>query len=127
MPIFAYILALFLILIIQPINGLLSLDTFIPYSTSAFQCIKGQGFNLVTLRGVSNMNVDSVGLQNMNNAKNAGMNIDMMVMVCRNQTASEVANFVKNKIDAKLYTNIWLIFDTTASKNCSWNSSIFPI
>lgn len=51
----------------------LSLDFIIPYNTSVFQCIHSSGFTLVSLRAAFRQGVDPNGIQNINNARNAGL------------------------------------------------------
>jgi hypothetical protein len=102
-------------------NSRLSIDFIIPYNTSVFKCIKDSGFSLVTLRAAFRQGLDPNGIQNLNNAKNAGLETECYITACRNRTASDLVNEAKTKVSGQLCKNWWVQIDTlTNDKNCMW-------
>ncbi|CAA97800.1 Lysozyme-like protein 5 [Caenorhabditis elegans] len=80
-------------------NGI---DINSPVSTSTFTCIKNAGFSFIIPRIYhSSGSVDTVGVQNVKNARAAGLtDVDGYIFPCLKSTCASAANQVKASLDA---------------------------
>jgi len=102
-------LILISLLLAQQYNCFLGVDVSQLFPTSAYQCLKSNGYGFVIPRGYCSYGgVDHNAVQSLTNAKAAGMITDVYMFPCRGKSASAQVDEMMAAIPANLYGMVWL-------------------
>ena len=113
-------LILFLLFIL-PILSVKGVDISQLFSTSTFQCLKNNGQSFVIPRGFYSFGaVDDHVVQNLNNARAAGLITDIYMFPCRGKSAASQVDLMMSKISSNLYGMVWIDVETNPSSGCGW-------
>ncbi len=113
---------LILALLSQQIVCKLGVDVSQLFSTATYECMKKNGYSFAIPRGYCSFGgMDHNAVQNLNNAKSAGLTTDVYMFPCRGKSATAQADEVVNGIHAGLYGTIWIDVETNPSAGCSWS------
>jgi hypothetical protein len=117
--------ALLLILALAvPSLCVLGVDVSQLFSTSTYQCMKNAGYQFVIPRGYYSYGaVDVNVVNNLNNARAAGMITDVYLFPCRGKSASAQVDQMVAAIPGNLYGMIWLDVETNPSSGCGWGTN----
>lgn len=101
-----YILAA---LLLVPSLCVLGVDVSQLFSTSTYQCIKNSGYQFAIIRGYCSYGgVDAHVVNNLQNAKAAGLITDIYMFPCRGKSASAQVDQMVAAISANLYGMVWV-------------------
>jgi hypothetical protein len=113
-----------ILLVVVPSLCVLGVDVSQPFSTATYQCMKNNGYTYVIMRGwYSFGSVDVHVVDNLRNAKAAGMITDIYMFPCRSKSASAQVDQMMADISGSLYGMIWLDIETNESPNCGWGTN----
>ena len=102
-------------------NCVLGVDVSQLFPTSAFQCMKSNGYGFAIIRGYCSYGgLDRNAVQSLTNAKNAGLITDIYMFPCRGKSATAQVDEMMNAIPGNLYGMIWLDVETNPSSGCGW-------
>ena len=102
-------------------NCVLGVDVSQLFPTSAFQCMKSNGYEFAIIRGYCSYGgIDRNAVQSLTNAKNAGLITDIYMFPCRGKSATAQVDEMMNGIPGNLYGMIWLDVETNPSSGCGW-------
>ena len=114
-------LALLTILVVTALSTK-GVDISQPFSTSVFQCMKGQGVSFVIPRAYCSFGgVDSHATANLQAARAAGLNTDVYLFPCRSKSGSGQVSDLFAHVSPSLYGTVWIDVETNPSSGCSWN------
>ncbi len=103
-------------------NCVLGVDVSQLFSTSTYQCMKSNGYSFVILRAYCSYGgLDHNAVQNLNNARAAGMITDIYMFPCRGKSATAQVDELMNSVPANLYGMIWIDVETNPSSGCGWS------
>ena len=116
-------LVLFALLVVSSFCTL-GVDVSQLFSTSTYQCLKNNGYHFVIPRGYCSYGgVDAHVVQNLNNAKAAGMITDIYMFPCRGKSASAQVDQMMSAISSKLFGMVWIDVETNPSSGCGWGTN----
>jgi hypothetical protein len=101
----------------------LGVDVSQLFSTSTYQCMKNNGYSFAIIRGYCSYGgVDGNIVNNLNNARAAGLITDIYMFPCRGKSASAQVDQMMAAIPANLYGMIWIDVETNPSSGCGWGA-----
>jgi hypothetical protein len=118
------LLTIFVVLSVSlyTVNCVLGVDVSQLFPTTAFQCMKSNGYEFAIIRGYCSYGgVDHNVVQSLTNAKNAGLITDIYMFPCRGKSATAQVDEMMNAIPGNLYGMIWLDVETNPSSGCGWS------
>lgn len=87
----------------------LGVDVSQLFSTSTYQCMKSNGYEFNILRGYCSYGgVDHNAVQNLQNARAAGLITDIYMFPCRGKSGTAQVDEMMNAIPANLYGMVWV-------------------
>ena len=87
----------------------LGVDVSQLFSTSTYQCMKNNGYSFAIIRGYCSYGgVDANIINNLNNARAAGLITDIYMFPCRGKSASAQVDQMVAAIPANLYGMVWI-------------------
>lgn len=100
----------------------LGVDVSQLFSTSAYQCLKSNGYGFTIVRGYCSFGgLDHNAIQSLTNAKQAGMITDIYMFPCRGKSANDQVDQMIAGIPGNLYGMVWIDVETNESPGCSWS------
>ena len=109
------------LLIIAPCLCVKGVDISQLFSTSTYQCMKNNGVQFAIPRGFYSYGaVDANVVNNLQNAKAAGLITDIYMFPCRGKSASAQVDSMMSAISKSLYGMIWIDVETNPSSGCGW-------
>ena len=100
---------LVIILLVTPTLTVKGVDISQLFSTSTYQCIKNNGYSFAIPRGFCSYGaVDDHVVNNLNNARAAGLITDIYMFPCRGKSASSQVDTMMSKISNNLYGMVWI-------------------
>jgi len=88
---------------------LLGVDVSQLYPTSAYTCIKNNGYSFLVIRGYCSYGgVDPNIVQNLNNARAAGFAPDIYMFPCRGKSGTAQVDQIVAGISGNLYGKVWI-------------------
>ena len=101
----------------------LGVDVSQLFSTSTYQCMKNNGYAFAIIRGYCSYGgVDGNVVNNLNNARAAGLITDIYMFPCRGKSASAQVDQMMAAIPANLYGMVWIDVETNPSSGCGWGT-----
>jgi GH25 family lysozyme M1 (1,4-beta-N-acetylmuramidase) len=111
------------VLLIVPSLSVLGVDVSQLFSTSTYQCMKNSGYHFVVPRAYHSYGgVDTNAVQNLQNAKAAGLVTDVYLFPCKSKSASAQVDQMVAAVASNLYGMIWLDIETNTSPGCGWGT-----
>jgi len=102
----------------------LGVDVSQLFSTSVYTCLKNNGYHFVIPRGYCSYGgVDAHVVQNLNNAKAAGLATDIYMFPCRGKSAAAQVDQMMSAISSKLFEMVWIDVETNPSSGCGWGTN----
>jgi len=112
-----------LLLLLVPSLCVLGVDVSQLFSTSTYQCMKSNGYEFAIIRGYCSYGgPDGNVVQNLNNAKAAGMITDIYMFPCRSKSGTSQVDQMISAIPSNLYGMVWVDVETNPSPGCGWGS-----
>jgi hypothetical protein len=103
------ILSIFIIFLIHPAFTYTGVDVSQLFPTSAYQCMKNDGYSFAVIRGYHSYGgIDTNAVQGLKNAKAAGLVTDVYMFPCRGKNATSQVIDMMNQIPSDLYGMPWL-------------------
>lgn len=116
-------LCILLALVVAPTLCVLGVDVSQLFSTSTYQCMKNSGYQFAIIRGYCSYGgVDAHVVNNLQNAKAAGLITDIYMFPCRGKSASAQVDQMVAAISANLYGMVWIDVETNPSPGCGWGT-----
>jgi hypothetical protein len=114
-------LVLLLVALLQSFNCYLGVDVSQLFPTSAYQCLKSNGYGFTIVRAYCSFGgVDHNAVQSLTNAKAAGMITDVYLFPCRSKNPATQVDEMMAAVPANLYGMVWIDVETNESPGCSW-------
>ena len=114
-------LFLLTLLLLVPSLTVKGVDISQLFSTSTYQCIKNSGYSFAIPRGYYSYGaVDVNVVNNLNNARAAGLITDIYMFPCRGKSASSQVDQMMSAISSKLYGMVWIDVEINPSSGCGW-------
>jgi hypothetical protein len=102
-------ISLIVCILIYQSNSYLGVDVSQLFPTSAFQCLKSNGYSFAIIRGYCSFGgPDSNAVQSLKNAKAAGLITDIYMFPCRGKSAAAQVDEMVAHIDGSLYGMVWI-------------------
>lgn len=102
-------------------NCVLGVDVSQLFSTSTYQCMKNNGYEFNIIRGYCSYGgIDHNAVQNLNNARAAGLITDIYMFPCRGKSATAQVDEMMNGIPGNIYGMVWVDVETNPSPGCGW-------
>jgi hypothetical protein len=84
-----FLFAILAIVLIPQVQAVLGVDVSQLFSTSTYECMKKDGYHFAVIRGFCSYGgVDKNAVQNLKNAKAAGLETDIYMFPCRGKSAT---------------------------------------
>jgi hypothetical protein len=113
-----------ILLLVVPSLCVLGVDVSQLFPVSAYQCLKNNGYHFAIIRGYYSFGaVDVHVVDNLHNAKAAGLTTDIYMFPCRSKSASAQVDQMMAAISGSLYGMVWLDIETNESPNCGWGTN----
>lgn len=110
------------LLLINQSHCFLGVDVSQLFPTSAYQCLKSNGYGFTIVRGYCSFGgLDHNAVQSLTNAKLAGMITDIYMFPCRGKSATAQVDEMFAGIPANLFGMVWIDVETNDSPGCSWS------
>lgn len=111
------------LLLVVPSLCVLGVDVSQPFSTATYQCMKNNGYIFAIMRGYCSFGgVDSHIIENLNNARAAGLITDIYMFPCRSKSATAQVDQMTAAISGNLYGMVWIDVETNPSPGCGWGT-----
>jgi hypothetical protein len=111
------------VLILAPTLCYLGVDVSQLFPTSAYQCLKNNGYSFVIPRAYYCYGaVDVHVVQTLQNARAAGMVTDIYMFPCKSKSASAQVDQMMAAISSNLYGMVWLDIETNPATGCGWGT-----
>jgi hypothetical protein len=112
------------LLLVAPSLCVLGVDVSQLFSTATYQCMKNSGYIFAIIRGYYSYGaVDVHVVQNLQNARAAGMITDIYMFPCRGKSASAQVDQMMAGISASLYGMVWIDVESNPSTGCAWGTN----
>ena len=102
-------ISLLLVLLVSVVQSHKGIDISRLYNQSVYECFKKDGFSFAIPRAFHSYGaVDANAIQNLKNAKAAGLSTDVYLFPCKGKSATAQANEMISGIPTNLYGMIWI-------------------
>ncbi|CAD8049465.1 unnamed protein product [Paramecium primaurelia] len=93
-------------------------------SFNNFSCVKNAGYSFAIVRGYKSYGeVDTVGHQNLKNAKAAGLIGDAYFFPCKGKKTASAQVTEFDNVFGSEYGTVWIDVESNPSTGCGWSSS----
>jgi hypothetical protein len=117
-----FILGLVLLAALPRVEAVLGVDVSQLFPTSTYQCMKSNGYTFAIIRGYCSYGgPDHNAVQNLNNARAAGLITDIYMFPCRGKSAQAQVDEMFSSVNPGLWGMVWIDVETNPSTGCSWS------